>query len=88
MGWANIKNPISRVETTSLAHLESQVIKSVAAHCTEAMWLGAYRTTRQWEDETYAQLRCDQDSDEEEGGEDVVDITSEDSALREDEGDA
>eukprot|EP01043_Picozoa_sp_COSAG02_P119173 COSAG02_NODE_55822_length_288_cov_1.058201_1_plen_53_part_01 len=53
MGWANIKNPISRVETTSLAHLESQVIKSVAAHCTEAMWLGAYRTTRQWEDETY-----------------------------------
>ena len=43
---------------------------------------------RQWEDEMYAQLRCDEDSDEEERGEDVLDITSEDSAFGEDEGEA
>ena len=26
---------------------------------TESMWLGAYRTTRQWEDEMCEQLDCD-----------------------------
>jgi hypothetical protein len=67
-----------------LAHLEEQVIKSVHAHCTEAMWLGAYRTTRQWEDEMYAQLRCDEDSDEEEGG-DELDVAGEDVVDEEEE---
>jgi hypothetical protein len=52
------------------------------------MWLGAYRTTQQWEDEMYESLSCDVDSEEEEGGEDVMDIVSEDSAFGEDEGEA
>lgn len=81
VGWANIKNPISKVETKSLAHLEQQVIESVRAHCTESMWLGAYRTTRQWEDEIYERLACnvpDAVPSGGRGGGDVADATSED----------
>jgi hypothetical protein len=88
VGWANVKNPISRVETRSLAHLEEQVIKSIATHCTEEMWLGAYRTTRQWEDERYVDLGCDVASDEEGEEADAMDIVGEDSEFGEDEGEA
>jgi len=35
------------------------------------MWLGAYRTTRQWEDNMWVDLKCDEESDEEEGGDDI-----------------
>ncbi len=89
MAWANIKNPISKVETKSLAHLEQQVIKSMRAHCTESMWLGAYRTTRQWEDEIFEQLDCGSDSCPQSvvGESDVSDITREGSESDEDEED-
>ena len=66
-----MKWPISRVSTNSLAHLEEQIASSVATHCTEKMWLGAYRTTRQWEDNMWVDLKCDEESDEEEGGDDI-----------------
>ena len=31
----------------------------------------AYRTTRQWEDNMWVDLKCDEESDEEEGGDDI-----------------
>eukprot|EP01047_Picozoa_sp_COSAG01_P072969 COSAG01_NODE_11754_length_1865_cov_66.575311_1_plen_78_part_00 len=66
----------------------ASVFLGIAAHCTEEMWLGSYRTTRQWEDEMYESLSCDVDSEEKGGEEDVMDIVAEDCALGEDEGEA
>ena len=52
--WANIKNPISAQATNSFAHLKEQVYEQ-SAKITESTWLGAYRTSRAWEDEMYVQ---------------------------------
>ena len=57
VGWANTKNPISRQLTRSMAELEKQVMESVRTRLTEQMWLGAYRTSRQWQDAKYVQLQ-------------------------------
>ena len=62
--WANLKNPISRVCTRSLSELEDQVTKVVAHKLTESCWIGAYKTTRQWEDTMWAELRPDVDVQE------------------------
>ena len=62
--WANLKNPISRVRTRSLSELEDQVTKVVAHKLTESCWIGAYKTTRQWEDTMWAELRPDVDVQE------------------------
>jgi len=53
VGWANLKNPISMVQTKSMAELEQQIAKVVKHKITEKMWLGAYRTTRLWEDKMW-----------------------------------
>lgn len=55
VGWANIKNPISRIQTKNLNELEQQINHAVETRCTEQMWLGSWRTTRQWQDACYAE---------------------------------
>ena len=42
-----------------MSELEDQVTKVVAHKLTEACWIGAYKTTRQWEDQMWAELRPD-----------------------------
>ena len=54
--WANIKNPIARKQTKNMAELREQVMTQVRSKITEKTWLGAYSTTRQWEDETFVDL--------------------------------
>ena len=58
VGWANTKNPISRVRTKSITELEQQLALVVGHKLTEEMWLGAYRTTRAWEDKMWVELNA------------------------------
>lgn len=57
--WANIKNPVARMVTKNMSDLKQQVLSTVRSKITEKTWLGAYRTTRQWEDATWARHGCD-----------------------------
>ena len=47
-----------------MSELEDQVTKVVAHKLTESCWIGAYKTTRQWEDTMWAELRPDVDVQE------------------------
>ena len=57
--WANIKNPVARLQTRNMSELKEQVLRMVREKITEKTWLGAYRTTRQWEDAQWALHGCD-----------------------------
>lgn len=82
--WANIKNPVARMVTRNMGELKQQVLGVVREKITEKTWLGAYRTTRQWEDATWARHGCDASAPVVDIGAtmpDVVDSESEDDDL-------
>ena len=58
-----MKNPINMVQTKSMAELEQQIAKVVKHKITEEMWLGAYRTTRLWEDKMWVELKVHERGD-------------------------
>jgi hypothetical protein len=57
--WANTKNPVARMQTKNMNELKLQVLQTMRNKITEKTWLGAYRTTRQWEDAQWALHGCD-----------------------------
>ena len=57
--WANIKNPIAKLQTHSMTELKKQVLHEVRNTITEKTWLGAYRTTRVWEDSVWEAQNLD-----------------------------